>query len=63
MVVRWFAAGQTLWGEVRRRIGADGGATAVEYALMLAFIFLAVILAVAYLGQATKEPFENVRFE
>jgi Flp pilus assembly pilin Flp len=62
MVVRLFAAWQTRWEEDWGRVRADDGATAVEYALMLAFIFLAVILAVAYLGQATKEPFENVRF-
>lgn len=63
MLVRLFAAGQTRWGEVRGFVREEDGATAVEYALMLAFIFLAVILAVAYLGQATNEPFENVRFE
>jgi Flp pilus assembly pilin Flp len=63
MVVRLFAAGQSRWGEVWGRVRGDDGATAVEYALMLAFIFLGVILAVAYLGQATKEPFENVRFD
>jgi Flp pilus assembly pilin Flp len=63
MVVRLFAAGQTWRGEVWGHIRGDDGATALEYALMLAFIFLAVILAVAYLGQATREPLENVRFE
>jgi Flp pilus assembly pilin Flp len=63
MVVRLFVAGQTRWREVWGRVRADDGATAVEYAIMLAFVFLAVILAVAYLGQATNEPFENVRFE
>lgn len=37
----------------------ETGATAVEYALMVALIFLAVIAGVALVGQGTKENFES----
>jgi pilus assembly protein Flp/PilA len=39
---------------------ADDGATAVEYALMLALIFMVVIVAVAYLGRSTNNVYSNV---
>jgi Flp pilus assembly pilin Flp len=40
----------------------ERGATAIEYALMLALIFMAVIGAVAVLGQSTNDQFEKVTF-
>lgn len=39
----------------------EDGPTAVEYAVMLALIFLAVIATVSVLGQNTSESFEPVR--
>jgi pilus assembly protein Flp/PilA len=41
------------------RLLADDGATAVEYALMLALIALVVVGAVTYLGQSTNSQFAN----
>lgn len=41
-------------------LNSQDGATAVEYALMVALIAMAVILAVTFLGQATNETFQNV---
>jgi Flp pilus assembly pilin Flp len=41
------------------RLLADDGATAVEYALMLALIALVVVGAVTYLGQSTGSQFAN----
>jgi len=38
----------------------DRGATAVEYALMLALIAVVIVGAVTVLGQQTSEPFVDV---
>jgi pilus assembly protein Flp/PilA len=37
----------------------ERGATAVEYALMIALIALVVVTAVTFMGQATNSQFEN----
>jgi len=37
----------------------DDGATAVEYALMIALIALVVVAAVTFLGQQTSSKFED----
>jgi Flp pilus assembly pilin Flp len=41
----------------------ERGATAVEYAIMLAFIFAVIVVAVAFLGQQTNSQFEKVTFD
>jgi len=41
-------------------LSSEDGATAVEYALMVALIAMAVILAVTFLGQATNQAFQDV---
>jgi Flp pilus assembly pilin Flp len=38
----------------------DEGATAVEYALMLALIFMAVFAAVGFLGHATNNVYSSM---
>jgi pilus assembly protein Flp/PilA len=48
-----------LYARVMRRIGSEEGATAVEYALMIALIALVIVVAVVYLGQSTNSVFEN----
>jgi pilus assembly protein Flp/PilA len=56
MIVRaqlWFL-------QLRDRLAEQRGATAVEYALMIAFIALVIVAAVAFLGEETKKPFEDV---
>ncbi len=52
------------WGAsaIDRLVGEDG-ATAVEYALMLALIFMAVFFAVTLLGQNTSSSFGGVEFD
>jgi Flp pilus assembly pilin Flp len=45
---------------LQARIGAEDGATAVEYALMVALIAMAVILAVTFLGIATSDKYQAV---
>ena len=49
-----------LIARVRYRLSSEDGATAVEYALMVALIAMVVIVAVTFLGQATNETFQNV---
>jgi len=52
------------WRRLRGRlgIGAERGATAVEYAIMLALIAAVIVLAVTFLGDATNTGFESVEF-
>jgi Flp pilus assembly pilin Flp len=45
-----------------RRLGDQAGATAVEYALMLALIAMIIAIAVAFLGHATSNQFASFRF-
>ena len=52
---------------VKARTWVDGlvgeeGATAVEYAIMLALIAMVIIGAVTLLGQETNSAFERVQF-
>jgi Flp pilus assembly pilin Flp len=50
------------WRERVARLREPAGATAVEYAIMLAFIAAIIVAGVALLGQGTKAGFEKVRF-
>jgi Flp pilus assembly pilin Flp len=45
-----------------RRLGGQDGATAIEYALMLALIAMAVFVAVQFLGQSTASGFNSMSF-
>ena len=62
MVLRLITSVQIRWGLFRSRAEEDLGATAVEYALMLAFIAAVVIAGVALLGQGTDAGFKKVTF-
>jgi pilus assembly protein Flp/PilA len=42
-----------------QRMRSEEGATAVEYALMVALIALVVVLAVTFLGQQTNSLYDN----
>ena len=44
---------------IRRFLSDDSAATAVEYAVMLALIIMAVIGAVAAVGQSTADSFNS----
>lgn len=48
-----------LYAALRRRISSEEGATAVEYALMIALVALVILVAVTFLGQSTNSVFEN----
>lgn len=59
MLLRVITRVQVWHAEMRDRLFDEHGATAVEYALMLALIFMVVIAAVAYMGQQTNAGFEK----
>ena len=40
----------TWWADLKERLSEDRGATAVEYALMVALIAVVIILAVTFIG-------------
>ena len=59
MLLRVTTRVQVWRAEMRDRLFDEHGATAVEYALMLALIFMVVIGAVAFLGRQTNAGFES----
>ena len=62
MLLRLITSAKTHWGLFRSRAEEDFGATAVEYALMLAFIAAVVIAGITLLGQGTNAGFQKVTF-
>ncbi|MDH5314818.1 MAG: Flp family type IVb pilin [Actinomycetota bacterium] len=62
MILRLYVKAQGWRAAFRDRVLEDRGATAVEYALILALIFMVIIAAVAYMGQQTNAQFEKVEF-
>ncbi len=62
MVLRLVSRAQTCWGLLRLRVEEDRGATAVEYALMLAFIAAVIVAGVTLLGQGTDSGLKKVTF-
>ena len=46
-----------------QRLRSERGATAVEYALMVALIALVIVAAVTLLGESTSTVFENPELE
>jgi pilus assembly protein Flp/PilA len=44
------------------RLEDQAGATAIEYALMLALIAMAIVVAVAFLGRSTSNAFDSMTF-
>jgi Flp pilus assembly pilin Flp len=56
---RALVGARVLLFEVADRIRAQRGATAVEYALMLALIAGVIIVGVTILGQGTNQGFED----
>jgi pilus assembly protein Flp/PilA len=51
---------QTWWADFKGRISDERGATAVEYALMVALIAVVIIVAVTFLGQSASDKFDLV---
>jgi pilus assembly protein Flp/PilA len=60
VVLRVVAGTQLAWWRLRSRLGGERGATAIEYAIMLAFIAAVIVAAVTLLGQNTQQPFSRV---
>jgi pilus assembly protein Flp/PilA len=51
---------QTWWAELKERTAEERGATAVEYALMVALIAVVIIVAVTFLGESASDKFQQV---
>jgi pilus assembly protein Flp/PilA len=51
---------QTFMGTLRARAQEEGGATAVEYALMIALIAAVIIVAVTFIGKSADSKFQSV---
>lgn len=60
MFLRMYTGVTTWWSELKERAADEGGATAVEYALMVALIAVVIIGAVTILGQNADDKFTQV---
>ena len=60
MFLRLYTGAQTWWGDLTSRMSEEGGATAVEYALMIALIAAVIITAVTTLGKNASTQFTTV---
>ena len=59
MFLRMYTGVTTWWSDLKERATDEGGATAVEYALMVALIAVVIIGAVTVLGQNAKQSFTD----
>jgi pilus assembly protein Flp/PilA len=48
------------WTDLKERLSEDRGATAVEYALMVALIAVVIIAAVTLVGNSASDKFSQV---
>jgi pilus assembly protein Flp/PilA len=60
MSLRLYTAVTTWWTDLMERADDDRGATAIEYALMVALIAMVIIVAVTLLGATTSAKFDEV---
>jgi len=60
MFLRLYTGVTTWWNDLKDRAAEEGGATAVEYALMVALIAVVIIVAVAFIGKAASNQFSSV---
>jgi len=60
MFLRLYTGIQTWWSDLRTRTSEEEGATAVEYALMVALIAAVIIVAVTALGKNASTTFSSV---
>ena len=51
---------QTWWADLKGRAQEEHGATAVEYALMVALIAVVIIVAVTFIGTSADKQFNKV---
>jgi len=59
-MLRLYTGVTTWWADLKGRAAEEGGATAVEYALMVALIAAVIIAAVAAIGTNSSETFQEV---
>ena len=59
-MLRSFTRISTWWADLRSRLEEDRGATAVEYALMVALIAVVIIAAVTLIGTSASTKFSDV---
>jgi len=60
MFLRLYTGVSTWWNDLKGRAAEEGGATAVEYALMVALIAVVIIAAVAFIGKSASTQFHSV---
>jgi pilus assembly protein Flp/PilA len=60
MFLRIYTGVSTWWSDLKGRAAEEGGATAVEYALMVALIAVVIIAAVAFIGKSASTQFNSV---
>jgi len=60
MFLRLYTGTQVWWNDLKTRAREEGGATAVEYALMVALIAAVIIGAVTVLGTNSEAKFTTV---
>lgn len=60
MFLRAYTGVATWWNDLKVRATDEGGATAVEYALMVALIAVVIIAAVTFIGQQSSSKFDTV---
>jgi pilus assembly protein Flp/PilA len=59
-MLRLYTGVTTWWADLKGRAAEEGGATAVEYALMVALIAAVIIVAVTAIGTNSSEKFTEV---
>jgi pilus assembly protein Flp/PilA len=60
MVLRLYTGIAARWADLKSRVEEEIGATAVEYALMVALIAVVIIAAVAFIGNSASNQFSTV---
>src|SRR5438876_10869604 len=60
MFLRVYTGVTTWWSDLKVRAEEEKGATAVEYALMVALIAVVIVAAVAFLGKAASNKFSQI---
>jgi pilus assembly protein Flp/PilA len=60
MFLALYTGVSTWWGDLKLRAREEGGATAVEYALMVALIAAVIIAAVTLIGTNASSKFSQV---
>jgi len=59
-MLQLFTGFQTWWADLKERATEEHGATAVEYALMVALIAVVIIVAVTFIGTSADKKFDEV---